>query len=804
MASSKKIDSSDVAPGAKWRCDVCSAKFFDDYDGAKEHERRCREMISKEKNRKMKKGEFEEKTITAESSAPAASSTSTEIFAGSLSSLLPNNPASTPIADVALSPCENGIYDEPAGTTKANATTAIASDPILPIINDGDDANDVNFYDPKNNEKSDEEFARLMQAQLDAAEKFDVDYARKIQAQWDAEWSAGPSASTRIHDSMNITATKGTPVLDLTTGNISDNDDDSATVGLHSPSSDDQHSDATSSERNNYSPWGDRAEKTAEKALRTLCRLDAHVVDSLSSKGLKRKITEIQKLCKDGVDDDNDNDDVPVKYNNSCQRELMGLHDHLIPGLHDHAPNIRRKKPASTRRNNNTTTARGGEDAKRSRLAKSTSNATVVHRHRNDKTCKLISDRPVHYSIVPRGVSDIANELRKELLYQFNGRQNNSIVGKQKAGGSIASVMEVTPGSGYYKAHCGDSVSARLKSLDILPAYLQIKRSASQKSIVFFNERSGQCDTHFDRDSSALYLVSGFKEVKIARPMRSVDRPEDGILHGIDPFSEDEKIHGGFAWETVMMYPGAVIFLPKFWVHCVKSVGHPDTLALSFQVEIKEDKRHLISWEECGVPLMEAPAPLVPMTSPAAADTSTTDATTSTTDKNISIANPSKFAKKVSIKTEVSSTEFMGRRSSRQRPKCGICKAGFCGEEMWVLQRNDFGTTNQTHQNNSANYPELPVCPIELPKHLICMGCCPRQILIYTGDPATEIAYPDGKRRPILTCEEFPDLHHYGYYSASIVDYTTKYVNKGRSLLGRAGGEYTVKLAESTMIKSEF
>ena len=204
MTFSKNFDASDVAAGAKWRCDVCSARYFDDYDEAKEHERRCRETNSKEKNRKKKKDEFEEKTITAGSSAPAASSTSTKVFAGSLSSLLPNNSASTPITDAILSPCDNGVNDESAGT--ANATIAITADRILPAVNG---ANNANFYVPnnQNNEKSDEDYARLMQAQLDPAEKFDEDYAQKIQAQWDVEWSASPSASTRQHDSINVTAT---------------------------------------------------------------------------------------------------------------------------------------------------------------------------------------------------------------------------------------------------------------------------------------------------------------------------------------------------------------------------------------------------------------------------------------------------------------------------------------------------------------------------------------------------------------------------------------------------------------------
>ena len=177
----------------------------------------------------------------------------------------------------------------------------------------------------------------------------------------------------------------------------------------------------------------------------------------------------------------------------------------------------------------------------------------------------IVSDRPTHYCVVPHRVSTIANELKNELLQQFHEKQNSAAsLAKPKKSGLIYDAQEVEPGSGYFKAHVSDHVSSQLKSLDILPSYLQIKESASQKSIVFYNNNAGQCDCHFDRDSSALFLVSGYKEVKIARPMRSSDRPEDGILHEVDPFSSDEKLHGGFQWKTVHMYPGSVFFYQSF------------------------------------------------------------------------------------------------------------------------------------------------------------------------------------------------------------------------------------------------
>ena len=43
--------------------------------------------------------------------------------------------------------------------------------------------------------------------------------------------------------------------------------------------------------------------------------------------------------------------------------------------------------------------------------------------------------------------------------------------------------------------------------------------------------------------------------------------------------------------------------MPKYWLHCVRS--NSDTLALSFQVELNDDARHIV-WE----PREPAPLPL--------------------------------------------------------------------------------------------------------------------------------------------------------------------------------------------------
>ncbi len=97
-----------------------------------------------------------------------------------------------------------------------------------------------------------------------------------------------------------------------------------------------------------------------------------------------------------------------------------------------------------------------------------------------------------------------------------------------------------------------------MTSLEILPAGFKIKRNASQQSIIFFNNKDGTSGCHFDRDSSLLYMVSGYKEVRIAPPMDPLARPGSGNVDELDPFSLDAKHHGGYQWEEIIMVPGSV------------------------------------------------------------------------------------------------------------------------------------------------------------------------------------------------------------------------------------------------------
>ena len=143
--------------------------------------------------------------------------------------------------------------------------------------------------------------------------------------------------------------------------------------------------------------------------------------------------------------------------------------------------------------------------------------------------------------------------------------------------------------------------------------------------------------------------------------------------------------------------------------------------------------------------------------------------------------------------------------SRRKLAKCGHCRRGFGGMEMWVLVQRYLGRPAR-----------IPYCPTTIPKHLVCMNCCPRDKMNDSGIPTQEIVfprdvYPDENKRPILTREECGatgeveehDIDHYLYASASYVDYTKQIINQGRALHGDAGGDYDAGLAEMAMIKSE-
>lgn len=242
------------------------------------------------------------------------------------------------------------------------------------------------------------------------------------------------------------------------------------------------------------------------------------------------------------------------------QRELDKLGNHNNPGPHDFIPLQR-----SSDEEDVSQSLRSRHDTKE-----------VMKSCWDEKESGMSSEQPIHYCSIPSGIATLAKQVKKELLERrWNGR-----------GDLLKTWDEVDPHHipGYFKGHMTNETSFEFE--DCIPSSFELKRSATQLGIVFLNTQDGTCDTHFDRDSSILYLVSGIKIVKIAPPMSAIGRPNDGILQHVNPFSSDESEHGGFSWTTIHMGPGSSLFIPKYWLHCIKSVGNPHTLAFSFQVQL--------------------------------------------------------------------------------------------------------------------------------------------------------------------------------------------------------------------------
>merc|ERR1712194_131006 len=289
------------------------------------------------------------------------------------------------------------------------------------------------------------------------------------------------------------------------------------------------------------------AQETGSKSLL------AAGVDATSSP-FKEQVPETQQLCSVLCPEGYDKEifaELPVEIQREevsksnpagMQRKIMSrsrnklkrrhgeegrLSDHLNSGVHYHAPSVdgNREPPIASRQ----------------RLAKQLSVAHVTTRSSNSR--QRPSDRPTHYChdcFVPECVSMVASELKSELVQQFSGSGGATAVPSKKL---LRSWMQVEPG--YYRAHLSDNSSLRLKSLSFLPACFQIKANAAQKSTMFLNTEDSQCECHFDRGSSLLFLVSGRKQVKVAPPLLSLSLssycPADGILEKLDPFSPKKK-----------------------------------------------------------------------------------------------------------------------------------------------------------------------------------------------------------------------------------------------------------------------
>lgn len=317
-----------------------------------------------------------------------------------------------------------------------------------------------------------------------------------------------------------------------------------------------------------------------------------------------------------------------------------------------------------------------------------------------------------------------------------------------------------------------------------------------------------------------------------------------GMYPEIDPFTDNR---GGIEdWEKIYMVPGSALFIPKGWLHCIKS--EPGSLALSIQVEGYKPCRQMVesqiestiieqsiadfaTWSDASKsghshsvdtsckaksPDEDAhrPAPSKPghttENSSVGVIAKIGQAVVSTSSEHLvrgensvvaqaniesakmtkrKACNAGSENKLIRIKRHSNGTahnQQMLRKSNRTILKCGICSRGF-GGEMWLLYFQGPSKCQSTRA--------LPLSPTILAKHLVCMECRPRGSSRCVS-PREKIIYPDGECRPILTKEEFVsgnssmlpiDLDEYKFIAASYTDYETQILNNGKAQWGKAG-----------------
>lgn len=264
----------------------------------------------------------------------------------------------------------------------------------------------------------------------------------------------------------------------------------------------------------------------------------------------------------------------------TSKREVAGLCDFNTPGLRGIAPNTTAVV---------TSYERHPTRVLREKKCDVTIRNFLPGRDADDSSMQAVGDKPVCYHMDDIGaritwpsnyVLGIAKDLKKEILSRFSATDSM----QEEKERMLAEIPELIF-DGYFKGRLNNEFSSMFSGT--LPNTFQVKKNASQKGIVFLNTKDGQCDTHYDRDGSVLFLITGYKEVLIAPPRRTASVSAAGnesnstIFSHIDPFAVDKK--GDWEWKKVNLTPGSALYIPQDYLHCIKSTE--DTLALSFQVE---------------------------------------------------------------------------------------------------------------------------------------------------------------------------------------------------------------------------
>ena len=259
----------------------------------------------------------------------------------------------------------------------------------------------------------------------------------------------------------------------------------------------------------------------------------------------------------------------------SLSRELKSLKDINKSGIHDIAPCIEHKNETRCQENK--------------KLKRNNGNILIIEWSKSHSITISDVNSVIHFQN-QKITNNIKNRefIIKKMMSQLNNNNDINLHNCTEIPEKYFHVNLEEISNGYYKGHLEDKLSMNMD--EFLPFIFSIKKSASNKGIVFINTKEDQCNTHFDRDSAILILMKGKKKIKIACPIntsKTLQRPEDGIYENIDPFSSNQEMWGQWDWKTIDLSSGEALFIPKNWLHCIKSTAK--TVAFSFQVELRNN-----------------------------------------------------------------------------------------------------------------------------------------------------------------------------------------------------------------------
>jgi len=147
----------------------------------------------------------------------------------------------------------------------------------------------------------------------------------------------------------------------------------------------------------------------------------------------------------------------------------------------------------------------------------------------------------------------------------------------------------------YFKVHLIGDKNQFMQDIfrSIVPPTYCPKMGAKRVAMAFLNYKDCQSETHYDADTSILYVVRGHKEIMISPNQNKIGLPstDTSTVENFDPFSpdvcEEDKNNGNkrnlIDWYRLSIGPGDALLIPRSYTHAVKSKA--GTIAISIQIE---------------------------------------------------------------------------------------------------------------------------------------------------------------------------------------------------------------------------